>query len=457
MILRSSRVANCLRWQTRALLCLLVASGLVLSGSSCSRIKDKLKRLAQTAGVEPTPTVQEPVLTAEEEKLNAALADPKLFDASAPEEEAAPKAIPFELNRSSVVSILGYHDFRDRGGDAMLINATKFREQMQAIKDSKIPVVPLADVLTWRKGQKNVPEECIVITMDDGWVGVYNYAFPVLKEMGFPFTVYLYKKYVNIGGRSMTWAQIQEMMGTGLCSVGSHTVSHDSLRNKKGRDDAAYQLWLMGELKDSKDFLEQHLKVPVTSLAYPYGNYDQAILQTGHQIGYETQITVNGQKVTWETPLGELGRYIIHGDNDTNFKLATSFRGRGDIGSSRILRTDTKTPDGKPLVDLYPRPDETIAERQPLIEARLAGIGTIVPESVTMRIAGIGQVPVQYDPATLTARYALPNRIRRDECSVTVTFKRAPDLQDESVAWKFKIDLAAAYLPQAQPPATAAP
>jgi peptidoglycan/xylan/chitin deacetylase (PgdA/CDA1 family) len=38
--------------------------------------------------------------------------------------------------------------------------------------------------------------------MDDGWEGVYTYAYPVLKEYGFPFTIYLYKKYVNIGGRS---------------------------------------------------------------------------------------------------------------------------------------------------------------------------------------------------------------------------------------------------------------
>ncbi|MCP5556537.1 MAG: hypothetical protein H7A55_02180 [Verrucomicrobiaceae bacterium] len=57
----------------------------------------------------------------------------------------------------------------------------------------------------------------------------------------------------------------------------------------------------------------------------------------------------------------------------------------------------------------------------------------------------------------MTARYAMPNRIRRDECSITITFKRAPDLPDESVAWRFKIDLAAAYLPQAQPPLPVAP
>ncbi len=452
MILSSLRAILCRFPQTRFLCFLMLITSLLAVQTGCSRIKEKLQRLAQTAGVQPAPTVQEPVLTAEEEKLNAALADPKLFDASAPEDDAAPKAIPFELNRSSIVSILGYHDFRDRGGDAMLINATKFREQMQAIKDSKIPVVPLNDVLEWRNGRKNLPEECIVITMDDGWVGVYTYAYPVLKELGFPFTVYLYKKYVNIGGRSMTWVQLKEMMDTGLCSVGSHSVSHDSLRKKTKRSDAEQQLWLISEFKDSKDFLEEHLKIPVTSFAYPYGNYDQAILQTGHQLGYETQVTVNGQKVTWETPLGELGRYIIHGDNDTNFKLATSFRGRGEIGSSRALRTDATTPDGKPLVDLYPRPDTTITERQPLIEARLAGIGTIVPESVSMRIAGIGQVPVQFDPATLIARYALPNRIRRDECSVTVTFKRAADLPVESVSWRFKIDLVAAYLPQVPSP-----
>lgn len=423
--------------------------------TSCKRIEAKLDRLARAAGLtqEPTPAAKpknaEPELTPEQKAMEARVLNSAIFETAAHEPEV-PKAVPFELNKSAVVSILGYHDFRERGGSPMIIAANKFREQMKAIKDSGIPVISLSDVLTWRKGQKNIPEEAIVITMDDGWEGVYTYAYPVLKEYGFPFTIYLYKKYVNIGGRSLSWEQIREMMKNG-CEVGSHSVSHESLRPKKTRAAADQQLWLLGELKDSKEFLEKNLGINCTSFAYPFGIFDDSTTETALQVGYETLVTVNNQKVTWDTPMGKLGRYIIHGESDTNFKLATSFRGRGDVASNRFLGSTAKDEKGNLLVELKPLPEELINERQPMIQANLKGLGSVMPETVKMRVGGLGVVPAVYDPATMTVSYRLPYKLRREECAVTLNFKRAAEQPDEVVSWRFKVDLAAAYQSQNQP------
>jgi peptidoglycan/xylan/chitin deacetylase (PgdA/CDA1 family) len=420
---------------------------------SCKRIEAKLRRLAEQSGVTPkpppppAPKPEEPVLTAEEQAIEKKLQETALLEAAAPVPEV-PAAPAFELNKSSVVSILGYHDFRDRGGSPMLIAAPKFRAQMQAIKDSKIPVISLSEMMAWKRGEKNIPEEAIVITMDDGWEGVYSYAYPILKEFGFPFTIYLYKKYVGGGGRSMSWEQIKEMMQHG-CEVGSHSVSHESLkkRPKNAKTDADVQQWIVSELKDSRDFLEQNLHVKCPSFAYPYGNFDDAIMETGLQIGYESLVTVNGQKVTWDTPNGKLGRYIIHGDNDINFKLATSFRGRGDVGSNKFLVADAKNEQGEQLIQLKPKPDTVITERRPLIEADLKKLGTIMPESIKLRIAGLGTVPVDYDPATMVVRFQFPYKLRREDCALSLSFQRAASQPAEVVSWRFRIDLAAAYLP----------
>jgi peptidoglycan/xylan/chitin deacetylase (PgdA/CDA1 family) len=433
-------------------LCLLFITLLVLGVlPSCKRIEDKLRRLAEQSGVAPKPPAPpkppEPMLTEEEKAIEKKLQESALAATAAPEPEI-PAAPAFELNKSSVVAILGYHDFKDRGGSPMLISAPKFREQMQAIKDSKIPVISLSEVMAWKRGEKNIPEEAIVITMDDGWEGVYTYAYPVLKEFGFPFTIYLYKKYVGGAGRSMSWDQIKEMMQHG-CEVGSHSVSHESLKKRpsNAKTEADFQQWVLSELKDSRDFLEQNLKIKCTSFAYPYGNFDDAIMETGLQIGYESLVTVNGQKVTWDTPNGKLGRYIVHGDSDTNFKLATSFRGRGDVGSNKFLVADAKNDKGEQLIQLTPKPDATITDRTPMIEANLKKLGSVLPESIKLRIAGLGTVPVEYDPATMIVRFQFPYKLRRDECALSLSFQRDAAQPAEVVSWRFKIDLAAAYLP----------
>ncbi len=417
---------------------------------SCKRIEAKLRRLAEQSGVTPKPPPpqpEEPALTPEEQAIEKKLQETALLAAAAPEPEM-PAAPAFELNKSSVVSILGYHDFKDRGGSPMLIAAPKFRAQMQAIKDSKIPVISFSEMMAWKRGEKNIPEEAILITMDDGWEGVYTYAYPVLREFGFPFTVYLYKNYVGGAGRSMSWEQIKEMMQHG-CEVGSHSVSHASLKSppKNLKTDADKQQWVLSELKDSREFLEQNLHIKCLSFAYPYGSFDDAILETGLQIGYESLVTVNGQKVSWDTPNGKLGRYIVHGDSDINFKLATSFRGRGDVGSNKFLVADAKNDKGEQLIQLKPKPDAVITDRRPLIEADLKKIGTILPESVKLRIAGLGTVPVDYDPDTMVVRFQFPYKLRREDCALSLSFQRDATQPAEVLSWRFKIDLEAAYMP----------
>lgn len=415
---------------------------------ACKRIESKLDRLAKAAGItQETRTQEVPVpLTPEQEAMEKRLQDNSVYEVPKAE-EITPKAPAFELNKSAVVSVLGYHDFRERGGSPMIISASKFREQMKAIKDSGIPVIPLSDVLAWRKGLKNIPEESIVITMDDGWQGVYTYAYPVLKEYGFPFTVYVYKKYVNIGGRSLTWSQIKEMMQNG-CEIGSHSVSHESFRAKKGRSDAEHAQWVLAELKESKEFIEKNLGVSCTSFAYPFGVFDDALAETGLQVGYETLVTVNSQKLNWDTHLGKIGRFIIHGESDTNFKLATSFRGRGDVTSNHFLKADAKDESGRKLMELSPAPEEVITERRPTIRVNLQHVGAVEANSVKLRVSGLGSVSAQYDPATMTVTYQLPYKLRREDCSVTLSFKRAAGQPDEVVTWRFKVNLEASYLPQ---------
>jgi peptidoglycan/xylan/chitin deacetylase (PgdA/CDA1 family) len=424
-----------------------VLLGLMLVGQvSCNRIKEKLSRLAAVGNEAKPVEPEQPPLSEEEAKLNAVLKNPELF-ADVPTAIPVAVPVPFELNKSSVVSILGYHDFREKGGEAMVINQTKFREQMLFIKESNIPVISLEDVLAWKHGEKNIPDEAFVITMDDGWQGVHRYAFPVLKEFGFPFTVYLYKNYVNSGGRSMTWAEIQEMIDSGLCTIGSHSISHDSLTARKGRSDEDYEAYLLEELKVSKDFLEENLKRPITSFAYPYGNYNSYIRDLGMEVGYDSLVTVNGSKVNWNTHLGDLGRFIIHGVNDSVFKLATSFRGRGSIDSSKMTLATAMNEQGQPLVNLSPAIGTVIKERLPLLEADLSGLGPIKPESVKIHIAGGGSGVPQYDAATQVLRYQVPIRLRREQCDVTISFIKEGSTQTETLVWPLRIDLGASYLP----------
>jgi peptidoglycan/xylan/chitin deacetylase (PgdA/CDA1 family) len=404
----------------------------------------------------PPPPVEAP-LSAEEERLQKALEGGKMFAADGSEVDV-PKAELFELNKSALVSIMCYHDFAEKPSRSdMVITATTFRTQMQALRDAKIPVIPMADVLAWKRGEKNIPEESVVITMDDGWLGVRDYCFPILKEFNYPFTVYLYKNYVNRGGRSLTLDQIREMMKYGA-ELGSHSVSHQALTARHGRTDEQYHKWLQVEIVDSKKFLEETFGVPCKTFAYPYGNKSDEIAQMCLDAGYEAAVTVNPQKTTWDTPNGKLPRFVQIGDKDVNFRLATNFRGGGgNIADSKYLKTDEVDEQGNKLVELQPQPGATITDRRPLIEAKLARVGPVLTDSLALRVSGFGLVPVEFEPTTQTVRFRVPQTLRLEECTAQLTFRRATSDKAEVVSWRFKVDQTTTYQPAGGAASAAAP
>ena len=137
-------------------------------------------------------------------------------------EEAAPTVVPPPPDDGVRVSVLGYHDFSETTPETeMLIRTSKFRKQMEAIKNLGLPVIPMADFQAWKRGEKDIADKSIVITIDDGWKAVYTDAYPILKEFGFPFTLFLYKNYVDGGGKALTSAMIEEMQKSGA-TIGSH-------------------------------------------------------------------------------------------------------------------------------------------------------------------------------------------------------------------------------------------
>ena len=411
---------------------------------------DKLKELLPKQPPKQQELPPEKPLTAEEEKLQKEMEKQEVFSTAVDFGEA-PKAIAFEHNKASVVSILLYHDFVERiPRSEMMVSVPVFRAQMQALKDANIPVISMSDLLAWKRGEKNIPDASVVITLDDGWLGVHQFAYPILKEFGYPFTLYLYKKYVASGGRSMTIAQIKEMLEGGA-ELGSHSVSHQPMAlMSRSKSPEQYQTWLTEEIVESKRWLEETFKVPCKTFAYPYGNKTDTIVKQVMDAGYEAAVTVNPQKTSWDTPNGLLPRFTQLGDQDANYKLATNFYGGGgSIADSRFIKTDAVDEQGQKLVTLKPEPNATITERQPTIQADLSRLGQIMPETLVLKVGGFGTVPVDFDPATQIVSFRVPQKMRIESCNVTLAFRRVGGDKDELVTWQFKIDQKAAYLPQA--------
>ncbi|MBK1833695.1 polysaccharide deacetylase family protein [Roseibacillus ishigakijimensis] len=371
--------------------------------------------------------------------------------AEEPEETSPDEALP-EPEKEVVddgirVSVLGYHEFSpDLPNTQMRIKTDKFRQQIEALHNLGKPVISLEQFIKWRKGEDTIPPQSFLITIDDGWKSVYTDAYPILKEFEMPFTIFLYKNYVDGGGRALTTAMIEEMMASGLCTIGSHSVSHpfpSKFKAAARKGEEAYQNFLDEEFGASKVFLEKKFERPITTFAYPGGYYTEDMFPVAKEHGYEYLFTVDPGMTRSDTDNLLIPRYIILGNQDGVFEQATTFRATSASAAAAGLTVQTTR---HPVT---PEPGELIAERLPLISAQLGEEEDLDAESIVMRVAGFGKVPGLWNEEEKTFSWQVNRPLRIPVCEVTVQWRRTDKREYElPMRWSFRVDLEAAYQPR---------
>src|SRR5467141_2790835 len=316
------------------------------------------------------------------------------------------------------------------------ITPAAFEAEMKMLKDRGITVISMQDLLAWKRGEKNIPPRCAVITFDDGWKSQYEVAWPIMKKFGYTFTMFIYTEGVAGGslggGQAITWEQLADMRDNGV-DIEAHTATHQDLREghnimlaasggKKTRTKLtgpAYEQWVHNEVVGSKELLEQRLGIKVNCFAVPFGNYNEHVKELARNAGYEAMFTVYGQPITFTSPMDAIGRYAIEANKPKVFEDAVKMIGASTSGGAPVAEVGAKD------LATQPADGETVRNALPLIKANLSGIGQIEPGSVQMRVSGLGVVPASYDPKTGTVSYQVTQKLREKSCSVFVSAKSA--------------------------------
>jgi peptidoglycan/xylan/chitin deacetylase (PgdA/CDA1 family) len=171
-----------------------------------------------------------------------------------------------------------------------------FARQMDALATRGYTAVSLDAFFSWLDRGAALHRRAFLLTFDDGFRGVFEHGYPLLRSMQWPFTVFLVSGL--IGARSQ-WmaeerselslplldaAQIREMAANGI-DFQSHTRSHRHLTCLSDEE-------LREELCASMRDLEQLLRRPVRYLAYPFGSTDPRVVEAARRVGYRGAFSV---------------------------------------------------------------------------------------------------------------------------------------------------------------------
>ncbi len=190
-----------------------------------------------------------------------------------------------------------YHNIDNPPKDARIPNLyvtpKMFRFQMWYLKTAGFRVLSIRDlVAAVEAGEPR--HNMAAITFDDGYLDFYKNAYPLLKQYGYPSTVYVVSNHVGKVNEwdsqnethqkaMMEWDQIIEVSENNV-QIGSHTRSHPELTTLS--DDM-----LSEELAGSRIEIEARVNKPVDLFCYPYGDCNDRIKSAVRKAGYCYAVT----------------------------------------------------------------------------------------------------------------------------------------------------------------------
>ena len=129
----------------------------------------------------------------------------------------------------------------------------------------------------------------VTLRFDDGWLSQYQVALPKLKSAGLKGTFFIVSQQIADNGYTdfMSKAQIKSLYTAGN-EIGAHTRTHPYLSQLSSADQ---QTEIQGSLND---LLAMNVG-PITSFAYPYGDYNDTTLSLVKSDGFsDAAATLDG-------------------------------------------------------------------------------------------------------------------------------------------------------------------
>ena len=189
------------------------------------------------------------------------------------------------------VSVLMYHMIGDEQGNAAIMTEANLRIQMNYLRDHGYHPITMQELYDYVTKGAPLPEKPVCITFDDGYLDSYTIVYPLMKEYGFPWTLFLITDDVGKPYNRMTWDQLKEMANSHAVTIASHTLSHPKLHNLATRAEKEK------EIVEANKALKYQLGIDNVWLAYPYGDYDDEVIDICKKAGIKMAVTTDAGRV----------------------------------------------------------------------------------------------------------------------------------------------------------------
>ncbi len=219
------------------------------------------------------------------------------------------------------IPVLMYHRVTDsrpaQTKHGIYITTADFERQLRFLKRRNYHTITFSDLVSFKRGERELPRKPVILTFDDGYREIYLSALPLMKQFGMKGVIFIVG---NPKIRRNVWdihngepkvelmkdKEILEMNANGF-EFGAHSMNHRSLPELK--PEQAFR-----EIADCKRSLEKRLHMGILAFAYPYGALNETVKKLVQTARFEFGVATDSGPIFFADDWFEIRRIPIFPD-----------------------------------------------------------------------------------------------------------------------------------------------
>jgi len=199
-------------------------------------------------------------------------------------------------NRQRKLLILNYYhvtDVSDNNNSSRIhISYDTFSTHISTLLNWCYYPITMDDLVQFFYNDIDLPSKALLVTFGNGYKDIFTKALPVLKRFNIPAHIFLVSDFLekefdlnnsgepDVRNKLLSLTDIIKLKKTGLISFGSHSRTHKKLTELSDED-------LHNEIAGSKFKLEKLIGTEIPSFCYPFGIFNNRIIQSVSDAGYK--------------------------------------------------------------------------------------------------------------------------------------------------------------------------
>jgi peptidoglycan/xylan/chitin deacetylase (PgdA/CDA1 family) len=183
--------------------------------------------------------------------------------------------------------MLIYHHVASDTPRVSSVTADELRGHLQHFKDNQFQVIGLDVLIQHLQQNTAIPQNAVVITFDDSYENNFTTAHPILREFGYPYTIFISPGSIDKGdGPLLNWQQVKQMSDEGVL-VANHAMWHEHMaKPEPGETEQQWLERMKQSILAAEEKIEQVTGQRHQWLAYPYGEYSAPLEQLVSELGF---------------------------------------------------------------------------------------------------------------------------------------------------------------------------